>query len=194
MPKNLGLYNDDLSTPRKKDVDTCYGPNNVPPYPVTSVDGKTGDVVLTATKIPFVIGTQTAVTGSWTGTTSEIATLEDGQTIRYWLPYNSSGYATLNLTLADGSTTGALNCYRVGTNRISTHYSAGSVLVLTYRKDAIISGGSTKYTGWWANGDYSTSTGAPSTGAAISVSSNQPSGQKSGDFWYQVTQGVIEWP
>lgn len=48
MPKNLGLYNDDLSTPRKKDVDTCYGPNNVPPYPVTSVNGKTGDVTVTA--------------------------------------------------------------------------------------------------------------------------------------------------
>ena len=46
MPKNLGLYNDDLSTPRKKDVDACYGPNNAPPYPVTSVNGKTGDVTV----------------------------------------------------------------------------------------------------------------------------------------------------
>ena len=44
MPKNLGLYNDNLSTPRKKDVDACYGPNNVPPYPVTSVNGQTGEV------------------------------------------------------------------------------------------------------------------------------------------------------
>lgn len=44
MPKNLGLYNDNLSTPRKKDVDTCYGPNNAPPYPVTSVNGQTGAV------------------------------------------------------------------------------------------------------------------------------------------------------
>ena len=46
MPKNLGLYNDDLSTPRKKDVDACYGPNNAPPYPVTSVSGKSGAVTL----------------------------------------------------------------------------------------------------------------------------------------------------
>ena len=44
MPKNLGLYNDDLSTPRKQDVDACYGPNNAPPYPVTSVNGQTGEV------------------------------------------------------------------------------------------------------------------------------------------------------
>ena len=46
MPKNLGLYNDNLSTPRKKDVDTCYGPNNAPPYPVTSVNSKSGAVTL----------------------------------------------------------------------------------------------------------------------------------------------------
>ena len=44
MPKNLGLYNDNLSTPRKQDVDACYGPNNAPPYPVTSVNGQTGAV------------------------------------------------------------------------------------------------------------------------------------------------------
>ena len=48
MPKNLGLYNDDLSTPRKKDVDACYGPNNAPPYPVTSVNGQTGNVTVSA--------------------------------------------------------------------------------------------------------------------------------------------------
>ena len=48
MPKNLGLYNDDLSTPRKKDVDACYGPNNAPPYPVTSVNGQIGDVTVSA--------------------------------------------------------------------------------------------------------------------------------------------------
>ena len=54
MPKNLGLYNDDLSTPRKKDVDACYGPNNAPPYPVTSVNGKTGGVNLTASDVGAV--------------------------------------------------------------------------------------------------------------------------------------------
>ena len=48
MPKNLGLYDDNLSTPRKKDVDACYGPNNAPPYPVTSVNGQTGAVTVSA--------------------------------------------------------------------------------------------------------------------------------------------------
>lgn len=157
MPKNLGLYKDNLSTPRKKDVDACYGPNNAPPYPVTSVDGKTGDVVLNATNIPFIVGTQKAATGSWTGVTTEIDTLKDGQTIRYWLPYNGSGNATLNLTLSDGSTTGAINCYRTGTTRLTTNYAAGSVIILTYRKNVTISSSTTKYTGWWADADYGTS-------------------------------------
>ena len=57
MPKNLGLYDNDLSTPRKKDVDTCYGPNNAPPYPVTSVDGETGAVELNDIKYTCLLYT-----------------------------------------------------------------------------------------------------------------------------------------
>ena len=53
MPKNLGLYNDDLSTPRKQDVDACYGPNNPPPYPVTSINGQTGAVTVSVPIVPF---------------------------------------------------------------------------------------------------------------------------------------------
>lgn len=90
MPKNLGLYNDDLSTPRKKDVDTCYGPNNAPPYPVTSVNEKTGDVTLSASDVDAVnkagdtmtgnltvgsasMQTNGYVTGTWLKTTANIA-------------------------------------------------------------------------------------------------------------------------
>ena len=55
MPKNLGLYDDELSTPRKKDVDSCYGPNNAPPYPVTSVNGKTGAVMIESGGVAIAI-------------------------------------------------------------------------------------------------------------------------------------------
>ena len=54
MPKNLGLYKDNLSTPRKKDVDACYGPNNAPPYPVTSVNGQTGAVTIESGGVAIV--------------------------------------------------------------------------------------------------------------------------------------------
>ncbi|MDO4333814.1 MAG: hypothetical protein Q4C58_14180 [Eubacteriales bacterium] len=107
--------------------------------------------------LPFIVGTQTAVTGSWTGNAPTIASLFDGLTIRYWLPYAGSGNATLNLTLADGTATGAVNCYYSGTTRLSTHYAAGNVITLTYRSGVSINGSTTTYTGWWAdancNGD-----------------------------------------
>lgn len=53
MPKNLGLYDNDLSVPRKKDIDDLadvvdgkYSASNPPPYPVTSVNGQTGSVTI----------------------------------------------------------------------------------------------------------------------------------------------------
>ena len=100
-----------------------------------------------------IVGTQTVVTGAWTGRAS-FSSLKDGQQITYWLPYNGSGNATLNLTLADGTTTGALPCYYSGTSRLTTHYAAGNAIHLTYRYNTSVSGSSTKYTGWWADANY----------------------------------------
>lgn len=125
---------------------------------MSSVDkSKLDNVDSYATNIPFIVGTQTAVTGTWTGTTSEISSLVDGQTIRFWLPYNGSGNATLNLTLSDGTTTGAIACYWRGSTRLTTHYVAGSVITLTYRKSVSIAG-SGSYTGWWADADFDSNT------------------------------------
>ena len=88
-----------------------------------------------------VIGTQTASTGSWTGVIP-VPALYDGLKIAYYLPYNGSGNATLNLTLSTGSTTGAINCYYRGNTRLTTHYSAGDTIMLTY-----FSAGSIKISG-----------------------------------------------
>ena len=106
---------------------------------------------LAINSFPLVKGTQTSATGAWTGTCS-LQSLEDGQTIRYWLPFAGSGSATLNLTLSSGATTGAINCYYSGTTRLTTHFGANSVIILTYRDEVTING--TKYTGWWAHSQY----------------------------------------
>lgn len=103
--------------------------------------------------LDIIVGTQTAITGAWTGV-AKFSELKDGQQILYWLPYSGSGNATLNLTLTDGSTTGAINCYWRGSTRLTTHFPAGSAIRFVYRKDAVISGGSTKYTGWWADASF----------------------------------------
>lgn len=81
--------------------------------------------------IEYIEGTQTAATGSWTGVTKD-ASLEKGKVIVYKLPYNGSGNASLNLTLAGGGTTGAIAIYVSGNTRLTTHYSAGSIITLTY--------------------------------------------------------------
>ena len=98
-----------------------------------------------------IVGTQTASTGAWTGVAC-FSELKDGQQIVYWLPYEGSGNATLNLTLANGTTTGAKNCYYSGATRLSTHYAAGNAIHLTYRVNANVNG--TNYTGWWADANY----------------------------------------
>ena len=60
--------------------------------------------------IEYIVGTQTTATGTWTGV-SEDTSLYDGKLILYFLPREGSGSATLNLTLADGTQTGAIPVY-----------------------------------------------------------------------------------
>ena len=103
------------------------------------------------TRIPFVAGTQTTATGSWTGVCNDITALYDGLTIAYWLPYAGSGNATLNLTI-NGTETGAKNCYYGGATRLTTHYGAGNIIYLTYHSAANVNG--TNYEGWWAQSQY----------------------------------------
>lgn len=123
--------------------------------------------------LPFIAGTQTAATGSWTGNASSILSLFDGLTIRYWLPYAVSGNATLNLTLADGTTTGAIPCYYGGTTRLTTHYGAGNIITLTYRENVTIAGSETIYTGWWADANYD------SGNNKVSITTTNPSSSSS---------------
>ena len=120
--------------------------------------------------VEYIIGTQTATTSSWTGTSSTLTELKDGTQIRYWLPYAGSGNATLNLTLKDGTTTGAINIYRQGgsansngvvtANRVTTHYPAGSSISMTYGVNRVVSAvysGTTytgTFTGWFVDGAY----------------------------------------
>lgn len=80
----------------------------------------------------FIVGTQTGTTGSWTGVTQDTV-LYDGKNINYFLPYAGSGNASLNLTLADGTTTtGAKPVYLSGTSYVTTHYAANSCINMTY--------------------------------------------------------------
>lgn len=99
----------------------------------------------------YVAGTQSQSTNSWTGTISEVSALYNGLTIDYWLPYASSGNVTLNLTLPDNTTTGAVNVYAYGTTRMSTQVEANNIVRLVYQTVTI---DNTSYTGWWGSKPY----------------------------------------
>lgn len=115
-----------------------------------------------------VIGTQTAATGAWTGELKTIDALYDGLTIAYFLPYAGSGNATLNLTLKNNTTTGAINCYYKGNNRLTTHYAAGDMIIMTYWSAGAVkvAGTTTTDARWIAQADYNTTYSAATQSAA----------------------------
>ena len=111
----------------------------------------------------FIIGTQTAATGTWTGVSS-LATASDltsGYRFTYWLPYAGSGNATLTLTFVDG-TTKTFNLYSRGGSRLTTHFPAGSKIDFVYLEGISIAGSATKYTGAWPDAYYDTTYSAGS--------------------------------
>lgn len=117
-----------------------------------------------------VKGTQTAATGTWTGVLN-VPALYDGLTIAYYLPYNGSGNATLNLTLTSG-TTGAVNCYFNQNNRLITQYEAGTTIILTY----------------WSAGSIKVNGTATTDNRWVSINANA-----SGEYWqYNSSNDTIE--
>ena len=100
----------------------------------------------------IIVGTQVSSTSAWTGVAS-FSQLTDGQQIVYWLPVApTSSNVTLELTLSDNSTTGAIPVYYSGTTRLTNHYAAGNAIRLIYKVNAPIDGST--YTGWWADANY----------------------------------------
>ena len=83
--------------------------------------------------IEYIVGTQTAATGSWTGVTQD-SELITGKVIAYKLPYAGSGNASLTLTFTNptgDTTSGAIPVY-LNNTRATTHYVANSVIIMVY--------------------------------------------------------------
>lgn len=81
----------------------------------------------------YIVGTQTASTSAWTGASTRMTSLNVGQVIWYKLPFASTSTAvTLDLTLADGTTTGTKNVFFWNGQRVTTHYGINSVVGLVY--------------------------------------------------------------
>lgn len=89
------------------------------------------DVAFASDSVEYIVGTQTAATGSWTGVTRD-KTLVAGKTISYKLPYAGSGNASLQLKDAAGSNVGGNVAVYTNTTRVTTHFGAGAVINMTY--------------------------------------------------------------
>ena len=115
----------------------------------------------------FIIDNRTASGAALTGV-SKAPALFDGMQITYWLNYAAASNATMNLTLADGTKTGAIPVYYSGTTRLTTHYAAGNVLHMTYRENAVISG-TARGEGWWCDANYYSDSNYDIFGTAMDV-------------------------
>lgn len=88
--------------------------------------------------IPYIVGPDTDTTaGTWTGTYSGITEYNDGLTIIYVPKVAGASTTTLNI-----NNIGSKVCYYSGSSKLTTHYPAGTPILLTY------SGG------YWKRADY----------------------------------------
>ena len=174
MPKNLGLYNNDLSTPRKKDVDACYGPNNAPPYPVTSVNGQTGDVTVSAELPEHLVKYDTLAP-------IETTTLVNADTLQgHAASYFATGTEVSALSAVVDSNTDDIT---VNTQNISTLQS--NISALQSSVNGKISKSGDTMTGPLVaqnNTNYSVA-----QVRNIIISTSDPSGGNNGDIWIKYT-------
>lgn len=107
--------------------------NNQKTYVRTKVNTNWSSWNLIQTTNSYIPSTHTSPTSDWTGTSDEIVKLIGGTVIYYYLKRESTtSPVTLNLTLANGDTTGAKNVYFDGTTRLSNQYRNNSMICLYY--------------------------------------------------------------
>lgn len=141
----------------------------------------------------YVVGTHgTTTTSTWTGTCKKLTEVKDGTVIFFYLTSAGSGTSvTLNLTLADGTTTGAKNVYFKNTTRLTTQYPINSIIGLAYttKRD---SGAWYVITPNDNNSWYATEYGGVQIGAGESIASGCLCGAKKSDGkYYKLADGLV---
>ena len=118
-------------------------------------------------------GTQTAATGTFLGK-ANFNDLYNGREISYWLPFaysgtNATSYtptngsaatgAALKLTLKNGTVTDAIPIFYNGLTRLTSHFSVGNVIKMTYLENVVISG-QTITKGYFCDATYNSNNGS----------------------------------
>ena len=127
IPENVSSFNNDAGYITKE-------VNDLTNYSLTTTLQANKSI---ARGIEYIIGTQTGATNLWTGVSTDTgcsnSTLYTGKVIIYHLNQaGSSSSATLNLTLPDGTKTGAKNVYRLATTTTTTNFAAGCDILMVF--------------------------------------------------------------
>ncbi|WP_424236586.1 hypothetical protein [Bhargavaea ginsengi] len=125
---DLTVFSDDTYVYSDVSLSSSYEAAKAAYNKAVAAEGTASTALAQSTE--YIVGTQTAATGTWTGVSTDGA-LYAGKTIAYKLPFAGSGNASLILTLADGSTTAAIPIY-LNTTRVTTHFGANAVINMTY--------------------------------------------------------------
>lgn len=81
----------------------------------------------------LIVGTHgTTATATWTGTSTVLTEIKAGTRIQYKLSSAGASNVTLNLTLKNGTTTGAKSVYFLNTTRLGTQYGINAIIDLIY--------------------------------------------------------------
>ena len=133
--------------------------------------------------VEYIESPETTSTTAYTGVSKDTA-LRDGKFILYRNQTQASGNWTLNLTLSDGTTTGAKPVYSSGTTNVGTMYKANSVIPMVYRTSANAWYASAGLTAADLSGKVDKANPAVAGNLASLVAGGgiQDSGKKAGDF------------
>lgn len=126
----------------------------------TAIDGIEDDIQdiqtnVSALQPELIIGTHgTTATTTWTGTSQNLSSndIKSGTVIQYKLSSAGKANVTLNLTLKDNTTTGAVPVYYSNTTRLGTQYGINAIVTLVY--DGSTTGGAWRVLNPYTNSTY----------------------------------------
>lgn len=199
MPKNLGLYNNELSVPRKKDIDAVASRVSTNEDDIAMLDSDMESAQSDISTLKNNVTTLTTALQSKqdtiTGGASTIA--DDNLTANRALVSSASGKVTASavttteLGYLDGVTSAVqtqLNA-KVPTSRTVNGKALNSNISLTASDVGALptqTGTKGQVLGFTSDNTIGAMDIEAGGGTTIVLSSSQPSGLKAGDYWYQI--------
>lgn len=172
MPKNLGLYNDNLSVPRKKDIDAV----------ASRVNTNEDNIAMLDSDMEAAQGDITALKGNVTTLTTALQFKQDN-IVGAASSITDDNLAANRALMSDGNGKVAVSSV---TNTELSYLDGVTSAVQTQLNGKYSAANPPPYPVTSVNGKTGDVTIEAGGGTTIVLSSSQPSGLKAGDYWYQI--------